>query len=232
MNRRALSRRVRAFTLLELLVVIAVIGIIAALLLPGLSHVQAKARRATCLGNLKQINLGLRMYADDNGDTLPNTNAVMVAYKRLMKTYVGLEAPSSPNDHLFTCPADRFVVDTLQNVRLAGSIHEDAAWDFSSYGFNGLNRMSESLPGVAGRKLSSIHEPAQTVLLAEVSALRGFSWHAPANPPVVNNAPSVTSFADGHVDYIKIYWDGYLGKTDWPIFYDPPAGYNYKWSDH
>ena len=218
------------FTLIELLVVIAVIAILAALLLPAVSHASGKARRTTCQSNLKQINLGLRMYADENHDTLPNTNAVISSYKELVKTYVGLEAPSSPNDRLFTCPADRFTVDALQNTSSAGGIHLDPTWDYSSYGFNALNRMSEFLPGVAGRTLGSVPTPAKTLLLTEVSAFMGFSWHDPGTPPIVNNARSVISFADGHVAYLPIYWNGYLGKTDWPMFYNPPSGYDYQWS--
>ncbi|MDB6026696.1 MAG: hypothetical protein JWM68_2919 [Verrucomicrobiales bacterium] len=220
----------RAFTLIELLVVIAIIGILAALLLPAVSRANGKAKRTTCLNNLKQVNLGLRMYADDNGDTLPNTNAVMSAYKGLVKTYVGLEAPSSPNDRLFTCPADQFTVDALNNTVTSGSMHESAGWDFSSYGFNGLNRMSPALPGVAGKKLSAIHDSTKVVLLAETSAFFGFSWHHSANPPICQDARSVVSFTDGHTGYIRIYWNGFLGKTDSPMFYDPPAGYDYKWS--
>ena len=58
-------------TLVELLVVIGIIGILAALLLPVLSSAKAKAQRPACMNNLRQINLGVRMYADDSSDAFP-----------------------------------------------------------------------------------------------------------------------------------------------------------------
>ena len=63
----------RAFTLLELLVVIAIIAILAALLLPVLSKSKAKAQGDQCLNNMKQLTLGWIMYLGDNNDRLvPN----------------------------------------------------------------------------------------------------------------------------------------------------------------
>jgi len=60
-----------AFTLIELLVVIAIIAIISAFLFPALSSSRGNARRMECLGNLRQVNLAIRLYADDFSDSLP-----------------------------------------------------------------------------------------------------------------------------------------------------------------
>ena len=64
----------RAFTLIELLVVIAIIAILAALLLSALTAAKRKALQINCASNDKQVGLALKMYLDDNHDTLPPGN--------------------------------------------------------------------------------------------------------------------------------------------------------------
>jgi prepilin-type N-terminal cleavage/methylation domain-containing protein len=68
-KRRELAQhsKAQAFTVIELLVVVAIIGMAAALLLPALSRGKEKARSVACKNLLRQIGLGLQMYVQDTG---------------------------------------------------------------------------------------------------------------------------------------------------------------------
>jgi prepilin-type N-terminal cleavage/methylation domain-containing protein/prepilin-type processing-associated H-X9-DG protein len=79
-------RHASAFTLIELVVVIAIIGILASLLLPTLGKAKEAGRSAACLSNLRQIGIALQLYTQDNNNRLPEmrdrlfeTNGVPVA---------------------------------------------------------------------------------------------------------------------------------------------------------
>ena len=69
------GKRGVGFTLVELLVVIVIIAILAALLLPAISRVKARAQAAVCLNNLRQWGLATQLYALDHGDFLPPEGA-------------------------------------------------------------------------------------------------------------------------------------------------------------
>jgi type II secretory pathway pseudopilin PulG len=230
-------------TLIELLVIVAVVAILAALLLPVLGNARDKAKRAVCVNNLRQINLGLRMYSDDSSDKAPQTPGTTNdpglnwnGYKALMKSYVGLNGTSSVQDRLFACPSDTFYYDVVSSFqRVPKGLHEQPP-DYLSYGFNGGNaRTNSNAPGIAGRVLSSINDPSRTVLVAESPAFIPYSWHRPRSPalngaPMFDDAMNMVSFVDGHVSFIKIHWGGNNPPGSLALHHDPPAGYDYKWS--
>src|ERR1035438_4241358 len=97
---RILRRWLSAFTLIELLVVIAIIAILAALLLPALAAAREKARRTSCLNNLKQLGIGTESYCSDYSTYFPNWTAWGQRTYPLGNADVGF-----PNDPNFNCGA-------------------------------------------------------------------------------------------------------------------------------
>lgn len=230
-----------AFTLIELLVTIAIISLLAGLLLSVIATAKSKVRRTACANNLRQISLGLFMYSDDSNDATPSSSSLpsptfsLVAYKSLMKRYVEQHSRSSETEKLFACPSDSFYYDEVLTIAryVPRGLWEQSVSDHTSYAFNGGNEMENSRPGIAGQKLSSIREPAKTVLVAEGAAFVPWSWHQPKRPlshqnARFNNAMNVVSFVDGHVSYIRIHWDE--NRSGLALQYDPPPGYQYRWS--
>src|SRR5471032_2605405 len=70
-RRRQSSVRSIGFTLIEILVVIAIIAILAAILFPAFARARENARRASCQSNLKQIGIGMTQYCQDYDERLP-----------------------------------------------------------------------------------------------------------------------------------------------------------------
>jgi len=101
-------QRQRGFTLIELLVVIAIIAILAAILFPVFAQAREKARQAGCLSNMKQVALGLQMYAGDYDETLPHQPDETVfnyadpsARPNFLKSLI----PYTKNTGIFLCPS-------------------------------------------------------------------------------------------------------------------------------
>ena len=100
------SSRPLAFTLVEVLVVISVIGILVALLLPAVHGVREASRRSACLSNLRQIGMAMEQYLDVNRRYPVAAQMPSVTPERPALT-VFLGGFAEQNDDLFACPSDR-----------------------------------------------------------------------------------------------------------------------------
>ena len=130
----------KGFTLIELLVVIAIIAILAAILFPVFARAKAKARQTTCLSNVKQLALGVKMYMSDWEDSYPRGEIANIPWPdttEIMTWFVVFNYPANTFNrlggvlHPYLQNMDIFVCPDWQNSL------GPAAYDFwQSYGYN------------------------------------------------------------------------------------------------
>jgi prepilin-type N-terminal cleavage/methylation domain-containing protein len=106
---RLRSSRFEGFSLVELLVVMTVIGLLAALLFPALSAARENSRRIRCGQNLRQINLALALYALDNHDVLPPPQEPVGYWPSMLW-------PQYVNLGLLLCPTDQAAILSNSNA--------------------------------------------------------------------------------------------------------------------
>jgi prepilin-type N-terminal cleavage/methylation domain-containing protein/prepilin-type processing-associated H-X9-DG protein len=192
------KQRAEGFTLIELLIVIALIGIIAAILFPVFARVRESARRSSCQSNLKQIGLGIAQYVQDNDERMPFIfqDYRTTGYKGLgsnyqYQTWSSEIYPYVKSTQLFFCPSDsesRKKTNANMSSQYFKEISgDDTAGMIQSYGGNAMYINPSSTPLLAPfssyrggnpgdfssyymqvRNVASIEAPTTTVLVTEV----------------------------------------------------------------
>lgn len=214
----------RGFTLIELLVTLAIMAILASLLLPSLSKAKARAGTTRCLSNIRQLGLGMKLYADSDprgqlpGMITPAFGLSPGSWANVLKAHLG------DIESIKLCPSD-----SQASLR--------RRWQNSSYVLNEYTstdpdpriQRAIALTGVTGpggeidaivtpiRRLDSIPTPSATMTLFEGSDLgarlgderthpdtwfRGWSNVVADIDPWRHGAAANYLFADGHVETI------------------------------
>jgi len=133
MKRNCIARKERAFTLVELLVVIAVIGILVALLLPAIQAAREAARRSQCKNNLKQLGLAVLNYESSRKRLPPSVE-------------ININTMTGANNGAWGVHGH--ILDYMEEQSVRGLVDINTAWDFQQP-INGLRIASFSCPSDA-----------------------------------------------------------------------------------
>ena len=228
---RPYPRNNRAFTLVEILAVVAILALLAAVLLPAYGRMQQNAGAARCASNLRQISTYINQFSGDNNGCLPISRvwgSGGIAWYEQLTPYSGVENTTAiqPAVKAFVCPQSNF--PNRLDGRAMGL----------SYGYNAKFGQAQWRPVNMRRPLSRI------ILLAERWASNtpdpngrrgGADWNWAVNPPydavpntggnaclrVKHAGTSNYLFLDGHIERLKpeqTYPDGPGTPTDlWTV---------------
>ncbi|RRJ96117.1 prepilin-type N-terminal cleavage/methylation domain-containing protein [Opitutaceae bacterium TAV4] len=198
-TRHSLStpRWVAGFTLVELLTVIAIIGILAGILIPVVGTVRAKARMSTSLSNLRQLGTAVQIFITDNRGTLPvnsSSHSTHYWYRELWKIIYGDRTrpaiPPTPDT------GERYTSLLSGTVFYTPLMEMDAgarSFGFSPY----LNEFVGTAPSIPATplRIERIANPPRTLMIADSKNMDLYTKDLMPR----NNGQVHCLFVDGHV---------------------------------
>lgn len=181
--------RKTSFTLIELLLVLAIIGVLSSFLMPALSKAREKGRRAVCLSNLKQSVMLFHLYSSDSQDNLTSWESDTIHWPRKL-----LESKYLENYSLLLCPTQIKSINGYAIGNSKKSYLTGGGKIFGSYSYN--NALAASSGPVNKVILSKISDLSRLPIFMEGAHPDG-AWHLPTEPIPADLSNPMTGVAGG-----------------------------------
>jgi prepilin-type N-terminal cleavage/methylation domain-containing protein/prepilin-type processing-associated H-X9-DG protein len=167
-NRNSRSRA-RAFTLTELLVVLAVVALLVCLRLPALASVKTQTYIAQCSGNLRQVTLSFLLYGNENGGRLPSSSQGFWLWDLPSPVYQDVAAYGSSNRSIFFCPSNPYQGE-IQLWNYGGNYHVAGyAFTFPGAGTGGGGLIASNVNSTVTPQQILVSGPALQIVLPRAS---------------------------------------------------------------